>query len=334
MNPRSMLAIGVGGLAAVLAVVFGLARQMGVKSYGSPAGRVVRVGEHFAVLMETCDPYMPSLKGRSESDKSYSYELWLIPESGAGGVRKTSVATSVRSSQRSQFAGVLGAHAGTVWVRASELHGVEVATGKVVQSPPPASIANMPISQFLGPNHDPVLEPYRTCGVRLPSGGWLVLADELEAASDLKAGARLYDNSTSKGSYRDRGLYAVATEPGPIARVATATRVPGVELRNAAFMRAAEQGDVVRFTGPDGVLVVYEAGQPAARTLHIARVNLDGTIAWTADTRLGRLRQVLPHGQLPALVGDFENQLTEPTLVVVRLSDGTLSRQSLKGPLN
>ena len=111
-------------------------------------------------------------------------------------------------------------------------------------------------------------------------------------------------------------------------------QVQQVRDDNAAFMRAAEQSDVVRFTGPDGVLVVYEAGQPTARTVHIARVNLDGTIAWTADTRLGRLRQVLPHGQLPALVGDFENQLTEPALVVVRLSDGTVSRQSLKGPMN
>lgn len=333
MNIRSQFALVLGGLAASIAVAFGLARQMGVKSYGSPAGRVVRVGDHFAVLMQTRDPYMPSLKGRRESDMSYSFALWLIPESGDGDVRIIALDRGVRSSDRSQFAGVLGAVGDTVWLRIADLRGVDLDSGRIVKTQAPSSIANMPISKFLGPNDDPTLGPYRTTSVKLASGDWLVLADDTEARTHLAPGARLHDNTTSEGTYRNRTLYAVTAAAGPIARVATATHLTGVDLHNAAFMRSSADGDVVRFSNPEGLLLVYEAGGSAVRTIHFARINVDGSIAWTADTRMGRFAEILSDEHRPAFVGELENQLSEPMLAILTLKDGTLKSHSLKGPL-
>jgi len=91
---------------------------------------------------------------------------------------------------------------------------------------------------------------------------------------------------------------------------------------------------VFRFTNPDGFLVVHEQGDPVHPTMCLSRLNTDGSIAWTADTRIGRLTQVLPHESLPTFVGEPPQQLTEPMLAVVNLKDGTVKTRSLKGPLN
>lgn len=332
MHVRTLLALGIGGFAALVATVFGLARQVGVKSYGSPVGRVVRAGEHLAVLMETRDPYMPSLKGRAERDMSYSYQLWLIPESGKSDTRKVTLDRHVQSADRSTFAGVLGSVSGVVWFRIADLQGVDIASGRRVATAPPSSISNMPISEFLGSTSQPVIGPYRTTCVEFGPGSWLVLSDTEEAPAELKVGKQLSHNNTSKGTYLDRSLYAVTAQPGP--RLATSTRLGSLNLHNAAFMRTAPNADIVRFSNPDGVLVVYEEGQGAVRTIHFARVNLDGTIAWTADTRMGGLNEVLPHDSVPVFVGELENKLSQPMVSVLHLSDGTIQNHSLQGPLN
>lgn len=333
MNAKIWIALVVGGAAAAIAMGVLLVRPIGVKSYGRPVGRVIRTSEHLAVLMETCDPYFPTLQGRKESDKSYSYALWLIPETGVGKVRVIPLNRRVKSGQRSQFAGVLGMVGNTVWLRIADITGVDVTSERTVTAAPPPSIANMPISEFLGPHHTPTLGPYRTTAVVRPSGEWLVLADEEESKTELKPGTQLSDNSTSKGTYRDRALYAVTAQSGPIPRLAASTHLPGVKMHNAAFLRAKPNGEVIRFSNPYGYLLVYEAARTAERTFHLSRVNVDGSIAWTVDTRMGGLTEVLPHEQWLTFVGELENKLSEPMLAVMDLKSGTIKHHSLKGPL-
>lgn len=333
MISRILLTLGVGGIAAVALVVLGCSRQLGVKSHGMPVGRVVRAGGYLAVLIETRDPFMPSLKGRSESDMSYSYALWLLPESGDRKHETIELARGIASNKRMHSPGVRQPDKGTLWLAIDDLYGIDLASGRKVATPPPPSIANTPISQLL-PSNEPPLEQYRTSSVTLPSGKMLALATEDEAKSEFKPGKQLYDNPTASGTYLNRGLYTIAAQPSRVRRVAAATRIPGVDLRNAAFMRSTPSGDVVRFSSPDGFLVVYEAGDPVARSWHFARVNTDGSVAWTADTKVGRLTQVLPHGEMPAFVGELPQQLTEPMIAVLHLKDGAVNTTSLKGPTN
>jgi hypothetical protein len=98
-------------------------------------------------------------------------------------------------------------------------------------------------------------------------------------------------------------------------------------------MRSDKGGSVVRFSDPDGFLVVHDHGDPVHPSIHLSRVNIDGSIVWTADTRIGRLTQVLPHERLPAFVGELPGQLIERVLAVVDLKDGTVRTKSLKGPV-
>lgn len=320
-------------LAAVVVIAAVLLRQVGVKSYGHPVGRVVRAGSHLGVLMETRDPYLPSLKGTNERDARYSYALWLIPETGDGNVRTIHLSRGVQSGSRSHTIGVHHVDSGIIWLAIENLQGIDIASGQLVTQPASASIANTPISQLMGSNEHP-LEQYRAQNVTLPSGEWLFFATDDEANADLTPGTRLYDNSTAKGTYKPRTLRRISVQPGPIPRIDAAALVSAQAFRNGAFMRETKGGPVVRFTNPDGFLVVHDAGDPVHPGVHLSRVNTDGTIAWTADTGIGHLKQVLPHDALPVFVGELPNQLTEPALSVVRLQDGTVKSVSLKGPLN
>jgi hypothetical protein len=337
MNPRSLLVLVVGGIAAVSALAAGLWKQVGVKSYGYPAGRVVRAGENLAVLIQTRDPYMPSLKGVSESDMHYSYVLWLIPATCDGDVRDIRLAKGIRSSNRTHNIGAQWFENGIVWVAIKDLEGVDVATGNVTSQAPPPALVKAPISQLMGEYGGPnmnLLEEYRSKNVTLASGERLVLANDDEIKSDLKPGARVYDNSTATGTFKHRTLERVTIEPGPIPRVATVTRVVETTFRNGSFMRAGKGGNVVRFANPEGFLVVHESLDPVNPTKVFSRVSADGSIVWTTDTTIGRLSQILWHDEIPAFIGEPPQQLTEPTLSVVHLKDGSVKTKSLKGPVN
>lgn len=328
-----MVALGVGGIAAVLAIGAGLLKQIGVKSHGSPAGRVVRAGQHLGVLIETCDPYIPSLKGRDQRDMTYSYALWLIPETGDGDIRTIRLDRGVASDARTHNIGAQRFENGILWLTIKDLQGIDLASGRKTTQAAPASLVNAPISELMGSN-EPPLEQYRAQAVTLTSGERLFLVNADEVAADLKPGTRLYDNPDAKGTYKPRTLHTVTVEPGPIPRIAAAARLVDRQFRNGAFMRSAKGGAVVRFANPDGFLVIHEQGDPVHPSICLSRINTDGSIAWTADTRIGRLTQVLPHDRLPAFVGELPQQLTEPMLAVVDLAAGTAKAKSLNGPLN
>ncbi len=333
MHARTVLALVVGGLAAAGALAVGVWKQAGVGSYGHPAGRVVRAGQHLGVVIQTRDRFLPSLKGTDERDARYSYSLWLIPESGDGDILTIRLDRGVASGARTHNIGAQRFDNGVLWFTIADLQGIDVSSGRRVNTPAPASLVNAPISQLMGANEHP-LDGYRARCVTLPNGQWLFIASDDEVKSDLNAGARLYDNADAAGTYKRRTLHTVTAAPGPVPRLATAARLGDREFKNGAFMRSARGGGVVRFTDPDGFLVVHEQGDPVHPTVCLSRLSADGSIVWTADTGIGRLTQMLPHESLPAFVGERPRQLTEPMLSVVSLKDGTARAKSLKGPLN
>jgi hypothetical protein len=65
-------------------------------------------------------------------------------------------------------------------------------------------------------------------------------------------------------------------------------------------------------------------------------MHVDGSLAWTTDTTIERLTQLLPHDTLPAFVGELVKTASpinpHPAIVVVNVTDGTMNVKSLVAP--
>lgn len=166
MHPRFIAAIAVLVLALLVTMAVLAARKVGVRSIGHPVGRVVRVGADIAVLIETGEPRMPSLKSRGDGDARFAYELWLIPETGP--TRIVPVASGVRGRNRLAVTGVRRAENRIVWLATDTLLGIDAGTGARVATPVPASVSNEGMST-LNAQTDRPDEPYRLASLPAPA---------------------------------------------------------------------------------------------------------------------------------------------------------------------
>ena len=310
---------------------------MGVQSYGYPAGRVVRAGSHLAVVIETRDPYFPSLKGVPEDRMSYSYKLWLFPDSGTSPHSSSRLARSVRSSARTHNIGAQYFENDILWFTISDVQGFDLASNSITSRPVPKHIASMPITQLMGFNSPPE-EPYLAKGVLWSPSNWFTLATEAEAAADLAPNSRLDPSDDATRSRDPRTLRQAASASEPRRRVdGTEPRSSAPPDRHAALLRDAPSGNVIRFSNPDGFLVFHREGDSVHPTLRLSRVGLDGSTTWTMDTQIYKLKQILPHPTSPAFVGERylgPGKLAESILAIARLNLGTVHIHSLRDDPN
>lgn len=337
MPTRASIPLVLGGITAVLALLAGACRQMGVKSYGYPAGRVVRAGSNLAVVIETRDPYLSSLKGVPEDRMSYSYKLWLFPDSGTAPHSTTTLARSVRSSDRTHNIGAQHFENGILWFTISDIQGFDLSSNSITSRPVPKHIASMPITQLMGFNSPPE-EPYLAKGVLWSPSEWFTLATDAEAAADLAPNSRLDPSDDATRSRDPRTLRHASIASNPLTRVtSTDPLISSPPFRHAALFRDAPSGNVIRFSDPDSFLVFHREGDPVHPTLRLSRVGLDGSTTWTMDTQIYKLKQILPHPTSPAFVGERyigPGKLAEPILVIARLDLGTVHIHSLRADPN
>lgn len=337
MPTRTSITLVLGGITALIALLAGACRQMGVRSYGSPAGRVVRAGSHLAVIIQTRDPYLPSLKGVPEDRMSYSYDLWLFPDSGTSPHTTAKLARSVRSSDRAHYVGPQHFENGVLWFSISDVQGFDLAAGSITSQPVPRHVDSIPISQLIGSNSPPE-EPFLAKGILWSPSDWFTLATDEEAAADLAPTARLNANADASPRRSPRTLRRATVVTDPLARIgSTDTGVTSPPFRHAAFLRDAAGGQVIRFANPDSFLVFHREGDSIHPTLRLSRVGLDGATIWTMDTQIDTVTQVLPHPTSPAFVGERyigPNKLAEPILAIARLDLGTVHIHSLRADPN
>lgn len=337
MPARASIPLVLGGITAVLALLAGACRQMGVRSYGSPAGRVVRAGSQLAVVIQTRDPYFPSLKGVPEDRMSYSYELWLFPDSGTSAPSTTTLARSVRSSDRTHYTGAQCFENGVLWFSISEVKGFDLSSGAITSRPVPQHIASVPISQLMGSSAPPA-EPFLAKGVLWSPSDWFTLASDAEAATELAANTRIDPTDDATPSRQPRTLRRASLASNPLLSVvSTDAGTSSPSFRHAAIFREAAGGKVIRFSNPDSFLVFHREGDSIHPTIRLSRVGLDGSTIWTVDTQIDELTQILPHPTSPAFVGDRyvgPGKLAEPILSVARLDLGTVHIHSLRADPN
>jgi hypothetical protein len=99
----------------------------------------------------------------------------------------------------------------------------------------------------------------------------------------------------------------------------------------AAFVRAARMGENLQLA-VGGSLLIWETKPYRAGSVMAARIDSSGAVAWSVDTGIGKLLQVLPDPTTPAFVGErprIPDKLSEPILVIVDAVTGKVTTHSL-----
>jgi len=117
-------------------------------------------------------------------------------------------------------------------------------------------------------------------------------------------------------------------------RVQSIAPVSDAVFLNAAFLRADDKSEPFRLSDPDGAVMLYTSVPGREGKLMVARVAVDGRIAWQVDTGIERfkLEQILPGQRSTAFVGTrppVEGKVSEPLLVIVGHATGAMVSHSL-----
>jgi hypothetical protein len=97
---------------------------------GFPIGLSVRAPGHIATLVQTLEPYVPSLHRNPANDR-YRLALFLYPVDGSSTGRMVPIAEG-RPTGEFQLAKLLGSDGRTVWFAVNEIGGLNLTTGKLV----------------------------------------------------------------------------------------------------------------------------------------------------------------------------------------------------------
>jgi len=183
--------------------------------------------------------------------------------------------------------------------------------------------------------HEPV-DLYAS-GFVAASGNWLGLHSAEELDEGFKPGEWLRPVERATDAKQQRRLCTAELEPSAerdYFQVRSIAPIGDTEYRNAAFLRMDERSGPVRLVDPDGALMIYTSEPGLNGTVIVARVDMDGTVRWKADTGVERfqLRQVLPGNEAYAFVGTrppIPDKLSEPLVVMVNNATGEVGTHSL-----
>lgn len=241
------------GILAVAALALGAKSLLSVRSsHGSPMGESVRTPDSIATLMQTLEPYVPSLHRNPEKDR-YRIALHLQPLSESA---KSRIIPIARGVQAREFAWtrILGSDGQHVWCNVQGLVGVNIATGELVRADDlrkanpgynedwndprrlscsdqlRASTADRSIVLAVDPNtlrvsrtaapkpsgylpFDPKPEHFLAFAVRPTSNQWLSLLSPAQATGSFRPGSRLSLTDHAESVREPRHLQTPLTPP-------------------------------------------------------------------------------------------------------------------------
>ncbi|MBP7950565.1 MAG: hypothetical protein KA004_13010 [Verrucomicrobiales bacterium] len=343
---------------------------------GFPIALSVRTPQHVATLIQTLEPYVPSLHRNPANDR-YRLALFLHPVDGRSAGRLIQIAKGFRPGEL-QLAKLHGCDGRTVWFGAKGLGGVNLATGKLV-GPAELRAANPSLAEawddprrisfaqrlrVTSPDRQTVLEvepdtlravparverdaakspfeltlhDFLSVGARPSPTAWLGLLSPREAALEYRPKSWLRPFNRAADAKELRRFHRAALGPEldrGNREILSLEALPGDGYFNAAFVRADAKADPLRFSGPDGFLMIYTSAPGLTATLVVARVDTAGKVVWKTDTGIDRftLKQILPDARFVAFVGTrppVPEKVSEPILVIVETSTGALSTSSL-----
>lgn len=184
---------------------------------------------------------------------------------------------------------------------------------------------------------EPGLESYLCSDARPVPTEWLGLRSAKEAAGDYRVNALLARSNRPDETREMRRFYRGTLGPEQqrgYRQILSVTALDGDEYLNAAFVRAGLNEDALRFSGPDGFLMIYTSAPGLAGTLMVTRVDTSGKLIWKVDTGISRfkLSQILPDTRFPAFIGTrppVPNKVPEPIVVVLDAQSGAHTTSTL-----
>jgi len=298
-----------------------------------PIGYSLRTDRYVATLMQTLVPYIPS-PNRDHSKDMYRISVLLLPLDGSA-ARMVPIEGSVSGSVFG-LAKILGVDGNTLWFRAGEIGAIDLSTFTQVRDADAGGAAALQRSAAATP-FGPKPEHHLAAGLFTSPTEWLGAHATPEVERDFKPARFLKRVVRAESAKLPRRLYRGTLDADSSAgyhRILTMTPLGDAEYLNAAFVRLDEKAEPIRLGDPAGVLMVYTSAPGLNGTLMVARVNLDGTMAWSRDTGIDRftLQQILPGDGSTVFVGPrppVPGKVSEPLMVIVPHATGEMRVESL-----
>jgi hypothetical protein len=300
---------------------------------GVPLGLCVRTEGHIATLIQTLEPYTPSLHRDGSKDR-FSVSLFIVPLDGDK--PKLVPILSEQPFSAIQLAKVLGSDGRTLWFDVHGIGGVDLKTFELVpadRTPAPGVALQGAWTSPFPPRTDAFL----AAGYISAPGQWVGLHSIAELEGEFKPQKFVRRVVRQEEAGQER-RFCRATLEAPVNdkyhRVQSIAPVNDGAYLNAAFLRPDEESEPFRFTDPEGALMIFTSELGRNGRLMVARVDLNGRVIWQVDTGVERfkLEQVLPGERSTAFVGTrppVEGEVSEPLLVIVDHTSGSMKSHSL-----
>lgn len=302
---------------------------------GTAVGHSVRTDRHIATLIQTLEPYVPSLN-RNHGNDRYGISLFLVPLDGSA-TRLVQLRSGL-APQAFGLARILGSDGDTLWFDVAGVGGVDL---RDYSLRPEADVANVDPRALPRPWGDspsaPPPERFLAAGLMTSPTTWLGLHSDVEVARDFRPGQWLRPIMHADEARQPRRIYLGQVEPAATAgysRILGARAVDDAQYLGAAFLRTGSAATPIRLDEPPGALMLYTSASGPQGTAVVARVDDAGKLLWRADTGIDRFRlqQILPGEEAVAFVGTrppVPDKVSEPLLVIVDSDSGRQVTHSL-----
>jgi len=297
---------------------------------GSPLGLSVRTPEHIASLIQTLEPYVPTLHRNPDNDR-YSLSLFLCPQDGRSPGKMISI-TKHRRAQEFTLAKILGCDGSAVWFNFNGVGGVNLKSGKLIgetelrRANPsldeswddqrrmefdqrlrvtsadrqriyeviPETLQAVPAQvNRKAASFDPRVEEFLSSGARPSPVDWLGVHSKNEAAREYQPKSWLSRLNRATDAKEMRSLYRAQLGPEldrGSREILSLEPISDDEYFNAAFVRTGSETDPLRLSGPDSFLMIYTSKPGLNGTLMLARVDSAGKILWQTNTGIDRFK--------------------------------------------
>jgi len=303
---------------------------------GTPIGYSLRTAGHIATLIQTLEPYTPSLHRNPDQDR-YRISLFLAPLDG-GQPLHLSIRSGLAGSTASQSR-ILGSDGRVLWFDVAGLGGLDLETMELLPAADVARVDARSIPRPWGPfPFPPKPETYLAAGLLTGPLTWLGLHAEPEAARDFKPGGWLKPVVQADPARQLRRFYrgSLAADPAVPGRLRIESMQPlsAATYFSAAFLRPSSSAVPLRLADPAGSIMVFTSAPGLEGTTVVARVDDGGQVLWQVDTGIDRfkLEQILLGENSAVFVGTrppVPDKVSEPLLVIVDYATGKAATHSL-----